>query len=145
MLSGSRAADYNDMRNAASGNQEFSRLGGKVALMSLNYAVDRLYEVGWLFDNGIDVERLSDGRRYPTIDAIARLFGENGLQLSIKGSTKFRCFQATWSPVGEEFDPNRSTDERHGTVIGACDREAAVYALAQHLASQKEPVELAVS
>jgi hypothetical protein len=112
--------------------------------MSLHYAVDRLYEVGWLAENGIDVEKLSDGRRYPTIDAIARKFGEEGLQLSIKGSAKFRCFQATWSPTGEEPDP-ACTDERHGTVIGSCDREAAVYALAKFMASQRSSVELAAS
>jgi hypothetical protein len=106
--------------------------------MSLTYAVDRLYEIGWLPESGQDLERLSDGRRYPTVRTISRFFEEQGLCLSVKGSAKFHCYQATWGPVGEEPDPHRAADDRHGTVIGSCDREAVVYALAQLLAAQAE-------
>ena len=106
--------------------------------MSLEYAVDRLYEIGWLPESGMELERLSDGRRYPTVGAVARLFDERDLRLSIKGNAKFHCCQATWGPATEEPDPNRSADERHGTVVGSCDREAAVYALAQFLAVRAE-------
>ena len=43
----------------------------------------------------------------------------------------FSCYRATWAPTGEPLDPSSAADERHGTVVGACEREAAVYALAQ--------------
>ena len=106
--------------------------------MSLDFAVDRLYEVGWLPEAGIDLERLGDGRRYPSLRAIQQLLGEQGLSLSIKENQKFRCYQATWSPAGEEPDPGRSADERHGTVVGDSEPEAAVYALAQVLVNQRQ-------
>jgi hypothetical protein len=106
--------------------------------MSLTYAVDRLYEIGWLPEQRIDLDRLPDGRRYPTLSAIQRIFTELGLRLSVKQNQKYRCYQAVWSPAGEPSDPARPADERHGTVVGSCDREAAVYALAQLLAAQAE-------
>ena len=37
--------------------------------------------------------------------------------------------------MGEQLDLSRTRDARHGAVIGACEREAAVYALAQLRAS----------
>jgi hypothetical protein len=106
--------------------------------MSLTYAVDRLYEIGWLPEQRMDLERLSDGRRYPSLAAIQRLFAEQGLRLSVKEDQKFHCYQAVWSPADEVSDPARAADERHGTVVGSSDREAAVYALAQYLAAQAE-------
>jgi hypothetical protein len=108
--------------------------------MNLNYAVDRLYEVGWLPTEslGADLERLNDGRRYPALSAIQKHFTQAGLSLSIKPTPKFNCFQATWCPMGEDADPGHAADERHGTVVGRCEREAAVYALAQVLETQAE-------
>jgi hypothetical protein len=108
--------------------------------MSLDYAVDRLYEMGWLptEGTGADYERLKDGRRYPSFAAVQRYFAEAGLTLSVKPNLMFNCSQAVWCPISEDLDPTRSADERHGTVIGSCDREAAVYALAQLLSAQAE-------
>jgi hypothetical protein len=53
------------------------------------------------------------------------------MELAIKHNMMFSCYRATWAPIGEPLDPSAVGDERHGTVIGACEREAAVYALAQ--------------
>jgi len=106
--------------------------------MNVNYAVDRLYEVGWLPTPDCELERLSDGRRYPSILAVQRFFTQAGLELSIKQNLVFNCYHATWAPAGEELDPRHAADERHGTVVGSCEREAAVYALAQLVAAQAE-------
>ena len=99
--------------------------------MKLGYAVDRLYEANWLPNSGQDLESLPDGRVYPSVLAVQREFARAGLELAIKHNTLFSCYRATWGPVGEPLDPAHAADERHGTVVGACEREAAVYALAQ--------------
>jgi hypothetical protein len=106
--------------------------------MNLDYAVDRLYEVGWTPTRGAELESLSDGRRFPLVASVRREFARAGLELSIKHNLIFGCHRATWGPVGEPLDEQNETDDRHGTVIGACEREAAVYALAQLRASQAE-------
>jgi hypothetical protein len=99
--------------------------------MNLDYAVDRLYEAGWLPGGDSQVERLGDGRWYPTVGAVVREFTAAGLQLSIKHNLMFSCYRATWAPKGEGLDADHVADEKHGTVVGSCEREAAVYALAQ--------------
>jgi hypothetical protein len=99
--------------------------------MNLDYAVDRLYEAGWLPNADSAVERLPDGRWYPALAAIQREFAGAGLQLSIKHNLMFSCYRATWAPANEPLDVDHVADERHGTVVGSCEREAAVYALAQ--------------
>jgi hypothetical protein len=99
--------------------------------MNLTYAVDRLLETGWSPDDQSDLDRLPDGRRYPSVLAVQRDFGRSGLELAIKHNIMFSCYRATWGPAGEPLDDDRAADERHGTVVGACEREAAVYALAQ--------------
>src|SRR4051794_28105547 len=104
--------------------------------MNLAYAVDRLYEAGWRAHAGSDLETLPDGRRFPPVLAVQREFARAGLELSIKHNLMFSCYLATWAPVGEPLDPAHTADELHGTVVGACEREAAVYALAQLRASQ---------
>ena len=106
--------------------------------MNLTYAVDRLYEIGWLPGDDMDLERLPDGRRYPSVLAVQREFARAGLELSIKQNLMFKCYRAAWGPVGEPLDEGHASDERHGTVIGSCQREAAVYALAQLRQSQVE-------
>jgi hypothetical protein len=106
--------------------------------MNLTYAVDRLFEAGWLPDDLIDCERLPDGRRYPSVMAVQQEFARAGLELSIKQNLIFNCYRATWAPVGEPLDPSRAADSAHGTVVGTCQSEAAVYALAQLRASQNE-------
>lgn len=99
--------------------------------MKLAYAVDRLYEAGWTSATGQDLETLSDGRTFPSILSVQREFARAGLELAIKHNLMFSCYRATWAPVGEPLDPAHAADEKHGTVVGACEREAAVYALAQ--------------
>jgi hypothetical protein len=104
--------------------------------MNLTYAVDRLLEAGWLPYEDTDLERLPDGRSFPSILAVQRSFAQAGMELSIKQNLIFNCYQATWAPIGEPLDPTHTADERHGTVIGSCQREAAVYALAQLRSAQ---------
>jgi hypothetical protein len=108
--------------------------------MNLSYAVDRLYEAGWSPSEptNLDLESLPDGRRFPSVLAVQREFARAGLELSIKNNLMFHCYRATWAPVGEALDPSAEGDERHGTVVGACEREAAVYALSQLRAAQAE-------
>jgi hypothetical protein len=108
--------------------------------MNLNYAVERLLDTGWTPAEHpiVDLERLPDGRPYPTIEAVRREFAEAGLDLSLKQNFMFSCCRATWAPAGESIDPDHAEDDRHGTVVGSCEKEAAVYALAQLRASLSE-------
>jgi hypothetical protein len=108
--------------------------------MNVAYAVDRLYDAGWTPSDQQDLETLPDGRTYPSVLAIQLEFARAGLELAIKHNLMFSCYRATWAPVGESLDPAHTADARHGTVIGACEREAAVYALAQ-LRASSTPVE----
>ena len=106
--------------------------------MNLNYAVERLYETGWQPVMSADSERLEDGRQYPSVLAVQREFARAGLELAIKHNMVFNCYRATWGPVGAPLEESHAADERHGTVIGACQREASVYALAQLREAQAE-------
>ncbi len=107
--------------------------------MNLTYAVERLLEAGWsASEQSMDLERLPDGRPYPSVLAVQREFARAGLELAIKQNLMFNCYRATWAPAGEPLDDRHAADERHGTVIGACQREAAVYALAQLRNAQVE-------
>jgi hypothetical protein len=106
--------------------------------MKLTFAVERLYETGWLPSAEMELDRLPDGRRFPSVPAVQREFDGAGLELSIKHNLMFNCHRATWAPAGHEIDPAHAADETHGTVIGACEREAAVYALAQLRAARAE-------
>jgi hypothetical protein len=99
--------------------------------MNLDYAVDRLYDLGWTPALDVELETLPDGRKCPTLFTIQREFARAGLELSIKHNLIFNCYRATWAPAGEPLDPSHAADERHGTVVGDCEKEAAVYALAQ--------------
>lgn len=106
--------------------------------MNLTYAVDRLFDTDWMPAQDLDLERLPDGRRFPSVLVVQREFARAGLALSIKHNLVFNCFRSTWAPLGEVLDPARQADAQHGTVIGACEREAAVYALAQLRPAQAE-------
>ena len=99
--------------------------------MNLNYAVDRLYEAGWLPSGEMELEKLEDGRIFPTVLTVQREFARAGLELAIKHNIMFRCYRAAWGPIGEALDPAHAADERHGTVVGTSEKESAVYALAQ--------------
>ena len=106
--------------------------------MNLEYAVERLYEAGWAPMGQQDLDALPDGRSFPSILAVQREFARAGLELAIKHNMMFSCYRATWAPVGEPLDPAHAADEKHGTVVGACEREAAVYALSQLRKSARE-------
>jgi hypothetical protein len=95
--------------------------------MTINYAVDRLYETGWLPSADMELERLPNGLRYPTVATVEREFKQAGLELSITPHLMFGCCRAEWSPKSG----HPQADELTGTVVGSCDREAAVYALAK--------------
>ena len=97
--------------------------------MNLEFSVDKLYETGWqpdtasftnLADSGL--ERLPDGRLYPSVLKIQQLFAACGYELAIRYVQLFDCFRAVWTD---------STGAAAGAVVGADEREAAVYALAQ--------------
>ena len=106
--------------------------------MNIEYAVERLYEVGWIPTVDVELETLPDGRKCPSVLAVQREFARAGLELAIKHNMMFSCYRATWAPAGEPLDPSHAADERHGTVVGACQREAAIYALAQLRTAQME-------
>jgi hypothetical protein len=105
--------------------------------MKLDYAVQRLLDTGWTPGRDTDCETSPSGMKFPSVMAVQREFARAGLELAIKHNIMFSCYRATWAPIGEPLDPgvdadaSGEADERHGTVIGACEREAAVYALAQ--------------
>lgn len=94
--------------------------------MNLVYAVDRLLDTGWT-PVGEELERLPDGRTYPSVAAIEQEFARAGLDFSIKHNDAFGCCRATWGPASD----TAQSDDPQGTVVGSCEREAAVYALAQ--------------
>lgn len=95
--------------------------------MSLRFAVDRLYQAGWNPPSDEEMlERLGDGRWYPSPAAVEREFARAGLRLTLRRNFMFGCCQASWRPEQNEAGSA-------GTVVGACEREAAVYALAQVL------------
>jgi hypothetical protein len=106
--------------------------------MNLEYAVERLYQTGWSTMGEWDLDHLPDGRAFPSLIAVQREFARAGLELSIKHNLIFNCYRATWAPVGEPLDDQHAADEVHGTVIGTCQREGAVYALAQLREAQAE-------
>jgi hypothetical protein len=103
---------------------------------NLEYAVERLLDTGWCPADE-ELERLPDGRVYPSVLAVQREFARHGLDLSIKHNMVFGCYRAAWAPVGENTIIGQ-TDDGHGTVIGACEHEAAVYSLAQLRIAQSE-------
>jgi hypothetical protein len=105
-------------------------------MQNLEYAVERLWDTGWC-PGEEELERLAGGRSYPSVLSVQREFARNGLELSIKHNMVFGCYRATWAPAGQG-NPLGQNDESHGTVIGACEREAAVYALAQLRTAQTE-------
>jgi hypothetical protein len=95
----------------------------------LGFAVDRLYGAGWSPAGDADLERLPDGRAYPSVLTVQREFARAGLDLAIKHNLVFNCYRASWT-CARGTAPGAA---REGTVVGKCENEAAVYALAQLL------------
>jgi hypothetical protein len=97
--------------------------------MNLEYSVDKLYETGWLpeTDPGpgkttAELERLPDGRLYPSVVRVQALFAAKGYELAIRYVQLFECYRAAWS---------ERSGAPLGAVVGSDEREAAVFALAQ--------------
>lgn len=95
--------------------------------MNLDFSVDKLYETGWQPEPGATaktpgMERLPDGRLYPSVLKIQELFAAQGYELAIRYVQLFDCYRAVWTD---------GTGAAAGAVVGADEREAAVYALAQ--------------
>jgi hypothetical protein len=90
--------------------------------MNLQFSVDKLYETGWQPDDAANCERLPDGRLYPSLLKIQQLFSAAGYELAIRYVQLFDCYRAVWVD---------RTGSAAGAVVGADEREAAVYALAQ--------------
>jgi hypothetical protein len=96
--------------------------------MNLEFSVDKLYETGWLPDPAPDsppsagLERLPDGRLYPSLLKVHEMFAKAGYELAIRYVQLFDCYRAVWTD---------RTGAAAGAVVGSDEREAAVYALAQ--------------
>ncbi len=95
--------------------------------MNLEFSVDKLYETGWLPEPAsiaanAGLERLSDGRFYPSVLKIQEIFAAAGYELAIRYVQLFDCYRAVWSD---------RAGAAAGAVVGADECEAAVYALAQ--------------
>ena len=98
--------------------------------MALEYAIDELYATGWQALDSSACTHLTDGRPFPTEQAIKDAFAHAGFDLSIRRIQLFDCSRAEWrdasgSPIG--------------AVVGQTHNEAAVFALAQ-LRRQMQPV-----
>ena len=112
------------------------RAKAKEQNMNLTYAVERLLETGWTADEQLDLDRLPDGRRYPSVLGVQHEFARAGLELAIKQNLMFNCYRATWGPMGEPLDeqPRRRRAPRHrhrrlrarggGLRLGAAPRRA---------------------
>ena len=97
--------------------------------MNLEYSVDQLYETGWqptatlrAGETAAEMEMLPDGRLYPSVLRVQELFAAQGYELAIRYVQLFECYRASWT--------NRQGSPL-GAVVGADEREAAVFALAQ--------------
>ena len=91
--------------------------------MSLQYAIDQLYETGWHVEPSAKVALHDDGRAYPTLDQVQSEFTSNGCAFQLKHIQLFDCFRAEWSRGTSQADA--------GAVVGASAIEAAVFALSQ--------------
>src|SRR4051812_24364950 len=97
--------------------------------MNLEFAVDKLYETGWLPNSAAHaaspqtgLERLGDGRLFPSLLKIQEIFAQSGFELAIRYVQLFDCYRAVWTDA---------SGAAAGAVVGSDEREAAVYALAQ--------------
>lgn len=90
--------------------------------MNLQYAISKLYETGWSPRDGRLLHQAEDGRMYPAVVDVKRVFEEDGLKLTLKNVTLFNCYRAEWPG---------------GYCVGSTENEAAVYALAKLLETRK--------
>lgn len=90
--------------------------------MSFEFALDELYATGWSDLDSSGCSHHSDGRAFPRPDRVKQEFAAAGVDLSLEKVDAFKCYRAKWS----ETDTGTPV-----TVVGACDAEAAVFALAR--------------
>ncbi len=90
--------------------------------MNLEFSVDKLYETLWAPEDKNGCEKLPDGRLYPSVMKVQAAFASRGYELAIRYVQLFDCYRAVWTD---------KTGAAAGAVVGADEREAAVYALAQ--------------
>src|SRR5262249_25591549 len=110
----------------SSGRLAVPRLRLRGLTMNLEYSVDKLYETGWQpgasSGGTAELERLPDGRLYPSMLRVQELFAAQGCELAIRCLQLFECYRAWWTD---------KSGSPMGAVVGADEREAAVFALAQ--------------
>jgi len=90
--------------------------------MGLDFAIDELMATGWSAMDTTGCEHTPEGRVYPGVLRVQLEFTKVGHELSIRYVQLFDCHRAEWSDA---------KGAPVGAVVGAGEREAAVYALAQ--------------
>lgn len=90
--------------------------------MGLDFAIDELYATGWASLDSAACRHHSDGRSYPDVPMVKKLFDEAGFALTLRHVQLFDCFRAEWRDSG---------GAAAGAVVGRSEAEAAVYALSQ--------------
>lgn len=88
--------------------------------MSFEFALDELYATGWSDLDSSGCAHHTDGRAYPRPERVKQEFASAGVDLSIEKVDAFKCYRAKWNE-----------GEAPVAVVGACDAEAAVFALAR--------------
>jgi hypothetical protein len=90
--------------------------------MGLGFAIDDLYATGWPVSDSSGCVRHADGRSYPGPERVRVEFQAAGFDLSVRHVQLFDCYRAEWKDA---------SGGAAGGVVGRCEAEAAVYALAQ--------------
>ncbi len=97
----------------------------------LDLALDELYATGWSALDTLGCEHHSDGRPFPAVVRVQREFAQAGYELHVRFVELFGCYRAEWCDhAGTVL----------GSVIGASESEAAIYALAQVRRNQRSHV-----
>lgn len=90
--------------------------------MGIDFAIEELYATGWSALDSSGCERHDSGRWVPTVGRVRREFERAGHTLTISHAQLFDCYRAAWTD--EQGEPA-------GSVVGATEHEAAIYALSQ--------------
>ncbi|MFG0331596.1 MAG: hypothetical protein ACF8PN_17045 [Phycisphaerales bacterium] len=88
----------------------------------LEPAIDELYSTGWAGLDSTGCEHADDGRIFPSVVRVQQEFAQLGYELNIRFVQLFDCYRAEWSDA---------QGAPAGAVVGASEREAAIYALAR--------------
>ena len=88
--------------------------------MTIEFAVDELYETGWAPLDTAGCNRDSQGRWLPSLDRVGQEIDRLGATLELEDSDGFGCCTASWD-----------TGQESGRCIAGTRAEAAVHALAQ--------------